>query len=254
MEDKKLTYQKNLVASFSKLNKSSIVWGLVVTLAYLVFSVVYILIKSYSGGTSVDFYETNRANGYNNGKRVSINIDAVLNNYASNTHTNRSIKTSVDEYYTVWLDDGDIISVSVNDKKTKEQLDALYDYTWKYLGSDTDEWNPPYIVTINGKMEGVNGELRNYYDKAIDYMGYQSGTNGNILYYNINATKAYKTILLPIIVGILMVTACSLQLYLKNKADRLAAQWKREEVIKNAMAGNEPDDSNQQVKIDDIQF
>lgn len=176
----------------------------------------------------IDFYELNRDNIID-GTLVELNVDGILNNYAYNTQSSRFTK----EYYVVWLDKGDVISISVNDDKTKKQLAELYDYTWDYIeNGGGGEWDPPFSVSIRGKISKLSGIVSDAYYKHLDNMGYDE-SNGVILLYNIDGAKEsrfnmyFATIFFGLVEIVLIAT-----FFIIYRKNRIADAKERKEALK----------------------
>lgn len=213
------------------------------------------IISSAFAGQYIDFYEINRDN-IKLGTNVELYVDAVLDNYAYMSHSTNSIKTSVDEYYVVWLDDGDVISVSVNNEKTKKQFEALYEYTWNYL-ENGGEWNPPYHISIKGKISRISGEMSDYYYESLDYMGYGEN-NGNVLLYNIDGTKVVRTHIVELvffgIVEIILVVVLIISIKKNKQADAAEAEAAMNEASYSKVPGFEDNNTYEPVTFDKVTF
>lgn len=225
--------------------------------ALFLFRVIEI-VTSNIRGECIDFYEMNRTH-IKSGTYVELDVDAVLDCYAYVEHTENALKTSIDEYYIVWLDDGDVISVSVNDEKTKKKLEELCDYTWECMSSG-EEWNPPYVVTIKGEIAPIESEGVEYYVENLDSIGFDEDY-GNVIYYNIDGTKAVRKHGFDLIVYIIMEVSF-VGLFLVNK--RLEKEEKIQEKEKSniyekanfnsTMPGFEDTNTYEPINFDKVDF
>lgn len=213
------------------------------------------ILSSIFAGQYIDFYEISRDN-IEPGTNVELYVDAVLDNYAYMSHTTNSIKTSVDEYYVIWLDDGDVISVSVNNEKTKKQFEELYEYTWNYLDNG-GEWNPPYYISVKGKISKITGEMADFYQESLDYMGYGED-NGNILFLNIDGTKVARTHIIELIffgiVEIILVVVLVMTIRKNKKVAAAEAEAAMRAGKYSQVPGFEDNNTYEPVGFDNVDF
>ncbi len=184
----------------------------------------------------IDFYEMNW-DSIEDGTNVELNVEGILKYYAYDTHSSTFIKSRLDKYYVVWLDGGEVISISVNDEKTAKKLDELYDYTWDYI-EHGGEWNPPHSISIKGKISKLSEIMANVFYTHLDALGY-SEAHGTIFPYNIDGTsesrfKIYATIFFGLAEIVLL--AAIFIIFRKNSK---AEEKERKEALKAAIYDNE---------------
>lgn len=120
------------------------------------------------------------------GKYVELDVDAVLENFAETVHKTNGFTTGKDQHFLVWLDDDSMIAVSVSGKNTTTMKNIM-DATWNYLDEKTDSLTSTPLH-LKGKIEEMSGQLRGYYQEALDYFGLTSAER-DIYYYRIDCTE-----------------------------------------------------------------
>jgi hypothetical protein len=142
----------------------------------------------------------------NSGEFTSVKIDATFGAYAETRHMiNGVIPAGKEQHYIVWLDDDSLISVTVKGNDRYDIMDAIEEQTYEYIDNggtfDTS-------VTYVGKISTISGELKKYYQEALDYLG-ADDANVNIYYLDIDTTETKGSILglclLFLVMGIAMV-------------------------------------------------
>ncbi len=140
------------------------------------------------------------------GQRMSVDVDAVIGDFAETTHKWNGITTGKDVHYVVWLDDGSMIAVGVPGKKAKP-VEDLVDQTWDYINGTTEELTKDK-VHLEGTLETVGGELKKYYDECLTAVGVD-GTNFAVHYYQIDCTSSRTALVLETVaclaIGVLLV-------------------------------------------------
>ncbi len=173
-----------------KQNKKTSVVLLIVGILFLGLAVFFAAIKGnyMLTGKAWEINDLLLANTFDShkGDTVRVKVDAVIENYAETKHTTNGIPTGTDQHYVVWLDDDSVISVVVPGKKSAD-LDRVMDETWSYLNDEAEQLttNP---VTIEGELTSLTGELRGFFDEAVDY--YSLDDNFEIRYYQIDTTNS----------------------------------------------------------------
>ena len=144
------------------------------------------------GGKAKDVYEIILEDSFDEyeGKYVSLNVDAVIENYAETTHTYNFIPVGKDQHYIAWLVDDSLISVSVKGGSKSKKMDTIADETWDYLNGVTEDFTQEPLK-VEGVLKDLKGELANYYDQIIDE--YEMRDFFEIRYLNIDATQTRFT-------------------------------------------------------------
>jgi hypothetical protein len=157
----------------------------------------------------------------NPGEFTSVRIDANFGAYAETRHMiNGVIPAGTEQHYMVWLDDGSLISVTVKGSSKYDKMDAIEDQTYEYID---DGGTLSKSVTYVGEISTVSGDLKKYYQEALDYLG-ADDTNVNIYYLDIDTTQTKESIigvcLLFLVMGIAMVVGgiCLIKSGKKRKA------------------------------------
>lgn len=131
-------------------------------------------------------------NGLKVGEFTRLRIDANFGAYAETKHTiNGFIPAGNEQHYMVWLDDGSLISVTVKGSDKYDRMDAIEEQTYAYIDSGD------YLsksVTYTGKITSISGDLKRYYQEALDYLGADS-TNATIYYLDIDTTETKGSII-----------------------------------------------------------
>lgn len=102
-------------------------------------------------------------------KYVEIEVDAVLEHFASQTHTYNFIPVGKDEFYIAWLEDDSLLAVSVKGNNIKE-MDRILDETWDYLDYKTDYFTND-TLKLKGELKKMDNELLKYYEEALVSLG-----------------------------------------------------------------------------------
>ena len=125
------------------------------------------------------------------GEYVEIDVNASFGAYAETKHTiNGFIPAGKEQHYVIWLDDDSLISMTVKGKKKYDELEKVVSATESYLmGTGTLS----ETVRFTGKIGTVSGELKDYYDEALDYLGADMSTN--VYYLDIDTTETKGSII-----------------------------------------------------------
>ena len=124
----------------------------------------------------------------NEGSFVEMDIDAVLDNFAETSHKRNGITIGKDQHYLVWLDDDSMIAVSVKSKKDVNAMNDIMDKTWDVLDEKADDFTDTPLH-LKGKLRKMSSEMKNYYQKSLDYFGITSADR-DIHYYVIDCTDS----------------------------------------------------------------
>ena len=134
----------------------------------------------------------------NVGSYVEADFDAILENFAETTHKVNFIPVGKDQHYLAWMDDESFMAVSVKGKVVKE-FERVMEETWNFLESD-DAKLTDTPVHVKGKLVKLTGDLKKYYDEALDSWGIDS--TYDIHYYAIDCTSSQLILIAG--VGILL--------------------------------------------------
>lgn len=122
-------------------------------------------------------------------EHISIDVDAVLGNYAETKHRiNGFIPAGTDQHYIIWLDDNGAISLTVKNKKMIDKLNEICDDTWDYIDGVSDFL--PDGFTIEGQVSTLDPEVLGYYNEYLEEMGFT--TSGYPIYTVTIDTTATK--------------------------------------------------------------
>ena len=124
----------------------------------------------------------------NEGSFVEMDIDAVLDNFAETSHKRNGITIGKDQHYLVWLDDDSMIAVSVKSKKDVNAMNDIMDVTWDYVDGKR-ETLADEPLHLKGKLQKMSSEMKNYYQKSLDYFGITSADR-DIHYYVVDCTDS----------------------------------------------------------------
>jgi hypothetical protein len=174
----------------------------------------------------------------NPGEYTSVRIDADFGAYAETQHTiNGFIPAGKEQHYMVWLDDGSLISVTVKGKNEYDKMDAIEEQTYDYIDNGGSLGKS---VTYVGKISAVSGDLKTYYQEALDYIG-ASDSDVNIYYLDIDTTQTkgsiIRTVVLFLAIGILLIVLGIVTIRNAKKQKAAAAQINSAAFSQN-MAGN----------------
>ena len=129
------------------------------------------------------------------GDYVTINVDAPLGAYVNTVHKRNFVKVGEENSYIIWLDDINIVSMTVRESDY-DKLESMTDEFWDvYEGISTVQ---PQKVTFTGKVKKISSKYETYYEEALDEIGIRS-PEFNIYYFDIDTTSTRagdKTILI----------------------------------------------------------
>jgi hypothetical protein len=178
----------------------------------------------------------------NPGEYTSVRIDADFGAYAETQHTiNGFIPAGKEQHYMVWLDDGSmygaLISVTVKGSSEYDKMDAIEEQTYDYIDNGGSLGKS---VTYVGKISAVSGDLKTYYQEALDYIG-AADSDVNIYYLDIDTTQTkgsiIRTVVLFLAIGILLIVLGIVTIRNAKKQKAAAAQINSAAFSQN-MAGN----------------
>lgn len=154
-----------------------------------------------------DFYELQTNNQLSTGKYVSLDVDAVLENYAKTKHSVSFIPTGTDQHYILWLGDGSVISLTTNDKKLIKKFDAMIDETWNYIDelyNENYDADLPEAVEVKGKITSIRPKISGFYEEFLGEMGVTS--EFTVYHMTIDTTETpFKNIMLLIAMVVFLV-------------------------------------------------
>ncbi|MBO6166221.1 MAG: hypothetical protein J6O17_07655 [Eubacterium sp.] len=103
------------------------------------------------------------AKPYPTGEYVKLEVKSAFGPYAELKKTTNGIPTGTTQYYVLWLDDDNLISLGVSGKKNYEIMDKIV--------SETSSSSDGYSTTVfhaEGKLENItNNEQLKYYKEAV---------------------------------------------------------------------------------------
>lgn len=143
------------------------------------------------------------------GEFVEIDVNATFGAYAETKHTiNGFIPAGKEQHYVIWFDDDSLISMTVKGNKKYDTLDSITDNTSAYImGTGTLS----ETAKFTGKLETVSGELRGYYQDALDYLGVDSSVK--VYYLDIDTTESKGSIigmtLFMVALGVIFIIAAA---------------------------------------------
>ena len=165
---------------------------LIVPVMFLAFGIISLILYSdLIFGTKVSNINKLLQQGTveaNEGSFVEMDIDAVLDNFAETSHKRNGITIGKDQHYLVWLDDDSMIAVSVKSKKDVNAMNDIMDVTWDYVDGKR-ETLADEPLHLKGKLQKMSSEMKNYYQKSLDYFGITSADR-DIHYYVVDCTDS----------------------------------------------------------------
>ena len=165
---------------------------LIVPIMFLAFGIISLILYSdLIFGTKVSNINKLLQQGTveaNEGSFVEMDIDAVLDNFAETSHKRNGITIGKDQHYLVWLDDDSMIAVSVKSKKDVNAMNDIMDVTWDYVDGKR-ETLADEPLHLKGKLQKMSSEMKNYYQKSLDYFGITSADR-DIHYYVVDCTDS----------------------------------------------------------------
>ena len=101
---------------------------------------------------------------YPTGEYVKLEVKSAFGPYAELKKTTNGIPTGTTQYYVLWLDDDNLISLAVSGKKNYELMDKVCSET----SSSADGYSTT-IFQAEGKLKNIsNKEQLKYYNEAVD--------------------------------------------------------------------------------------
>ena len=170
--------------------------------------------------------------GANVDSYVELDVDAVLDNFAETSHKRNGITIGKDQHFLVWLDDDSMIAVSVKSKKDVKAMEDIMDVTWDYVeGKRETLADEP--LHLKGKLQKMSSEMKNYYQKSLDYFGITSADR-DIHYYVVDCTDSQ--LLAILVTAFFFVVAIPMLLaFIKGRA-----KAKREALVEEDMGFSYP--------------
>ena len=150
-------------------------------------------------------------------KFVSADIDAIIDIYAETKRTYSFIPVGKENHYIIWLDDGSMMSLAISGKEN--EIDAIIDSTWDYLDEKT-EYLTDKPLHIEGIIKSMSGDVRKYYDEALEYYGIDESV-APIHYYEIDTTESRLLNWVTSIIMSLIGLFCLYAAFAKPKNDNL---------------------------------
>lgn len=143
---------------------------------------------------------------------VELDVKYVLGEYAEENKTLMGIKFKPKYHFIVVLDDGSLISLSVNDEAYIRKLNNLSTYTLNMLyGYTVEEPNP---VRITGVVTGMSSKCKKLYQDSLEYIGIDKDSKF-VYTLEVDTTKtrgmmaaAFSIGVILIVVGILYYRSC----------------------------------------------
>ncbi len=105
------------------------------------------------------------------GTPVTVDVDAVIDWFATLEHQRNGVTTSTEYYCIVWLDDSKFISMAVRESD-KDTVDDIIDDTWEYLDGDAESY--PVPTQFTGTLTKMQTEEQDYFEDYLMDMGYTS--------------------------------------------------------------------------------
>ncbi len=165
---------------------------LIVPIMFLAFGIISLILYSdLIFGTKVSNINKLLQQGTlsaNEDSFVELDVDAVLDNYAETSHKRNGFTVGKDQHYLVWLDDDSMIAVSVKSKSDVNAMNEIMDKTWDYIDGKTEVFTDTPLH-LKGKLQKMSFEMKNYYQKSLDYFGITSADR-DIHYYVIDCTDS----------------------------------------------------------------
>ena len=142
------------------------------------------------------------------GEHVSVDVDAVFEQFAETKHTWNGIPTGKDKHFLIWLDDGSVIAAAVPGRKA-QPVEDLIEQTRDYINGISNELTTEK-VHLEGTLQSMGGELQKYYDEVLDEIGAKDA-DLEIRYYQVDCTNSRLMLVLETLVlfglGIVLVAS-----------------------------------------------
>lgn len=218
MYDKDQPGQEYDREALQKTARNTILFTVFLFLFIIIWSLLY---KEILSGHATDLYELGTSLEDVPGRRyISLEVDAVLANYAEATTRRFLLLTSTDQYYTILLKNGDMISLKVHDKEQIRQLDEIQAETVRYLNAvskgDKDA-SLTKTVALKGSFSTMDEKVSGFYDQALLQMGI-SPSEPTVHHVELDTTNGRTgfVICLVIMVLVLAVSTLASFAFLKN--------------------------------------
>lgn len=174
-------------------------------------------------GRVEDFYEKEAESGIEDGDYVSLYVDGVLGNFAeTTTHKYYFIPVGKDRHYIIWLDDQEIISLTVSGDKKVEQLDTICDATWDYLNGISQVYDVPG-KNFRGRITKPDSELKGYMNNELKKLGITE-EEFRIYPLTIDTTetplKSWILFLVPLLLAIILLCLIVRDVKMKKEEER----------------------------------
>jgi len=163
------------------------------TIKYIFWSVFFIVITLLYGGfygrvilgSAVLFEEAIQNGTAKQDMFTYIDAKCVLDSYATTKHTTNFIPTGTDEHFIIVLENGDLISASVDKKKKIQALKEIRSVSYKTGVCMTEEVVTP--VRITGFLFTFDPQIRDSFYNHIERKGLNDG-NRNIYSLELDGT------------------------------------------------------------------
>lgn len=162
--------------------------------------------KFVFGGEPQDIMQAIEKGEFVKGEHVTVNVNAVLENYAFTKHRiNGIIPIGTDQHYIIRLENNAIISLKVKDKKIIKELESIQEETWDCINSDSADL--PAGIVMQGRVSTMNYEIEGYYSTILSFMGL-SDSDILIYYVEIDTTETKGLIIVELLVLFAVDVAC----------------------------------------------
>lgn len=202
----------------------------------------------------VEFYELAEKGGIEKDVYVELYVDGVIGNYAETKHYTNFIPTGTDQHYMLWLQNEEIISLTLTDKKVMEKLDRICDDTWEYIESDAEYYNVQG-TTIKGKIYSIDPEIKGYYKQWLDETGItDAGLVVNYFTIDASVTPLKQWLYLLFCLAMVVGSIVWIVIALKKKKDAKEAEEFAMKLREANAANTEQATDDLDAKFDDSRF
>ena len=173
------------------------------------------------GGEPQDVMQAIEKGEFVKDEHVTVNVNAVLENYAFTRHRiNGIIPIGTDQHYMIRLENNAIVSLKVKNKRIIHKLDDIQEKTWDCMNGYSKTL--PAGVKIQGRISTIHPEVEGYYSTVLSFLGL-SDSDIPIYYVEIDTTETKGKAIVEILLLFALSVACvfsALQLYKKMKQSK----------------------------------
>ena len=115
---------------------------------------------------------------------TEVKVPYAISWYAKTDYTSGKSK----QHCLIMLENGDILSLTVNKKDDIDKLSNLINETLSYMSKESD--NPPSALSFAGEIKKIESDVYDYFRQGIEYFGVSdAGNNYRVYELTIDATE-----------------------------------------------------------------